>query len=191
MPRNIIYITILLIIALLGVILFIGKSMFYKHNNLSQNNSSPNHSNMELTSPEFNNFDKIPSKYTCDGEDISPPLSFDKIPEGTKSLALILDDPDAVAGDWVHWLLWNIDPNQKTINENSVPQNTVQGTTSFGKPGYGGPCPPSGTHRYQFKLYALDTNLNLESQANKKDLENAMEGHILDQTTLVGLYQRG
>ncbi|MFQ5722200.1 MAG: YbhB/YbcL family Raf kinase inhibitor-like protein, partial [Candidatus Aminicenantales bacterium] len=132
----------------------------------------------------------IPKQYTCDGEDISPPLSWTSVPEGTKSLALICDDPDAPMGTWVHWLVWNIGPSITSIGENSVPERAVQGMNSFGKQPYGGPCPPSGTHHYHFKLYALDTKLELDSSSEKRALELAMEGHILDQAELIGLYQR-
>jgi hypothetical protein len=145
---------------------------------------------MKLTSSVFENNGNIPAKFTCDGENINPPLEISEAPTNAKSLALIVDDPDAPAGDWVHWTLWNIPPDVKVISENSVPAGAVEGTTSFGKSGYGGPCPPSGTHHYQFKLYALDTLLSQENSAIKKDIEQAMEGHILEQVLLVGLYQR-
>ncbi|OGY26813.1 MAG: hypothetical protein A2864_02320 [Candidatus Woykebacteria bacterium RIFCSPHIGHO2_01_FULL_39_12] len=145
---------------------------------------------MKLTSPVFGNNGNIPAKYTCDGEDINPPLSIADIPQGAKSLCLIVDDPDAPAGDWVHWTLWNIAPHTNKIEENSAPVEAVEGTTDFGKTGWGGPCPPSGTHRYQFKLYALDTNFPLPSSSRKNEIERAIEGHILDQSLLIGLYQR-
>ncbi len=118
------------------------------------------------------------------------PLGDSPIPAEAKSLVLIVDDPDAPAGDWVHWTVWNISAKTKTIAENSLPENAAEGFTDFGKPGYGGPCPPTGTHRYFFKLYALDTTLALNSSAKKTDIEKAMEGHILEQAELVGLYQR-
>lgn len=149
-----------------------------------------NQSNMKLTSPVFENNQNIPSKYSCDGEDVNPALQITEVPEATQSLVLIVDDPDAPAGDWVHWLMWNINPQLQEITENSIPQGAVQGTTDFGRTGWGGPCPPSGTHRYQFKLYALDTQLDLEPSAKKKDLEQAMQSHVLDQVVLVGLYQK-
>lgn len=146
---------------------------------------------MKITSPAFENNENIPSKYTCDGENASPPLEFSEIPENTKSLAFILDDPDApVTGGFVHWVLWNISPETKSITEKSVPAEAVSGTNSSDKTGYIGPCPPSGTHHYQFKLYALDTALSLEPSATREDVEKAIEGHILDQALLVGLYQR-
>ena len=145
---------------------------------------------LKLKSPAFEPQGSIPSKYTCDGQGINPPLQISEVPEGAQSLVLIIDDPDAPRCDWVHWLLWNITPQTSQIPENSVPQNAVQGKTDFGRSEYGGPCPPSGTHRYQFKLYALDTVLDLPSKARKKDLEEAMQGHILDQVMLVGLYSK-
>lgn len=147
-------------------------------------------SNMQLKSSAFDNQGQIPSKYTCDAENISPPLTISDVPEGTQGLALIVDDPDAPVGDWVHWLVWNIDPETKEIGEGHSPAASVQGLNDFGNNDYGGPCPPSGTHRYQFKLYALDTTLDLSESSKKKDLLNAMQGHILGQSLLVGLYQR-
>ena len=145
---------------------------------------------MRLTSPAFGNNQNIPAKYTCDGDDINPPLKIADVPEATKSLVLIVDDPDAPSGNWTHWLVWNIKPDTAKITEDSVPESAVEGKTSFGRTGWGGPCPGSGMHHYQFKLYALDTELNLDSSAKKPDLENAMSGHIMAQTVLVGLYQR-
>jgi Raf kinase inhibitor-like YbhB/YbcL family protein len=143
-----------------------------------------------LKSTGFMHQSPIPSQYTCDGENINPALEIISAPAEAKSLALIVDDPDAPAGVWVHWLLWNIAPDTTKIAENTAPQGAVQGKTDFGDNKYGGPCPPSGTHRYQFKLYALDTLLDLSQTARKKDLEKAMKGHILDETMLVGLYSR-
>jgi len=145
---------------------------------------------MKLSSPAFENNQTIPSKYTCDGEDISPSLEISETPEGAKSLVLIIDDPDAPMGTWDHWIVWNITPLISSIEENSIPEGAVQGTNSFGKQPYGGPCPPSGVHHYRFKLYALDTRLELNPSSTKKDVEKAMEDHILDQAELIGLYQR-
>lgn len=143
-----------------------------------------------IASPAFPNNGTIPSKYTCDGADGNPPLSFDNIPGESKSLALIVDDPDAPRGTWVHWVVWNIGPGTKMIAENSVPNGAHLGTNDFRKQGYGGPCPPSGTHRYFFKLYALDTSLSLKAGATKSQLEEAMNGHILGRSELIGLYRR-
>lgn len=140
-----------------------------------------------IKSSAFTNNRLIPTKYTCDGEDLNPPLSIEGIPNGTQSLALIVDDPDAPMGTWDHWIVWNIPPSEK-IEENSVPG--VEGLNDFRKHSYGGPCPPSGTHRYFFKVYALDTKLNLNVSSRKKDLEKALQGHILAKGELVGRYSR-
>lgn len=146
--------------------------------------------NMKILSTAFENNQFIPPKYTCDGEDINPSLTIEGIPENAKSLVLIVDDPDAAMGTFNHWLLWNISPSTKEIKENSVPENAVLGTNNFGKLEYGGPCPPSGVHRYFFKIYALDTTFELSEGAKRSDLEKAMENHILDSGELIGKYQR-
>jgi len=150
---------------------------------------------MELKSGVFKAGEMIPDKYTCDGPDVSPPLSWSNPPAGTKCFALISDDPDAPVGTWVHWIAWNIPGDARSLAENipkkdSLPDGTKQGTTDFRRIGYGGPCPPSGTHRYFFKLYALGTTLNLPGSTTKKDLEKAMQGHILAQAELMGKYRR-
>ncbi|MFQ6084314.1 MAG: YbhB/YbcL family Raf kinase inhibitor-like protein [Candidatus Aminicenantia bacterium] len=150
---------------------------------------------IEIKSTAFDEGDMIPKQYTCDGEDVSPPLSWTSVPEGTKSLALICDDPDAPMGTWVHWVLFNLPPNIKELPENIPPQKTLangakQGTNDFRKIGYGGPCPPGGTHRYYFKLYALDTEIDLEPGITKAQLLEAMEGHILAEGQLMGKYKR-
>jgi Raf kinase inhibitor-like YbhB/YbcL family protein len=150
---------------------------------------------IKVTSLAFDNEGMIPAKYTCDGEDISPPLKWDAVPQGTKSIALISDDPDAPMGTWVHWVLFNLPADTKELKENippdkSLPNGARQGTSDFGRIGYGGPCPPGGTHRYFFKIYALDAELNLQAGARKRDLLKAMEGHILGQGQLMGKYKR-
>ncbi len=148
-----------------------------------------------LTSTAFANGAKIPAKYSCDGNDVSPPLQWSDPPQGARSFALICDDPDAPAGTWVHWVLYNVPADARTLPE-AIPSNAEladgsrQGKNSWGKLGYGGPCPPGGTHRYFFKLYALDTVLDLSSGANKAQVLKAMEGHILAQTELMGKYAR-
>lgn len=144
---------------------------------------------MKLTSLAFTNNNTIPSEFTCDGADISPPLTISDVPKNAKSLALIMDDPDAPIGTFVHWVVWNILPDAKEIMKGDEPDG-IQGTTGFRRLGYGGPCPPSGTHRYFFKLYALDTELNLPEGSAKHDLENAMQGHIIAQAQLMGTYKR-
>ena len=143
---------------------------------------------LTITSSVFKNKDVIPAKYTCDGEDVNPPLSVESVPEETESLVLIVDDPDAPMGMWDHWVVWDIPPTIK-IEENSVPG--TEGLNDFGKYSYGGPCPPSGTHRYFFKVYALDKKLDLPSNSRKRNVEKAMEGHILAKGEIIGLYSRG
>jgi Raf kinase inhibitor-like YbhB/YbcL family protein len=145
---------------------------------------------LTVSSPVFKNNGTIPSKYTCDGANVTPPLFIEHVPTGSKSLALIVEDPDAPAGIWVHWVLWNIHPETKELRENSVPKGAQQGMSDFRKQPYSGPCPPSGTHRYFFKLYALDTILSLSPDATKAILEKAMKGHIIEQAHIVGLYKR-
>ena len=142
---------------------------------------------LRVTSPVFDNNGIIPAKYTCDGEDVNPPLKIEGISEGTKSLVLIVDDPDAPMGTWDHWIVWNISPTGKII-ENSIPG--TEGLNDFRKHSYGGPCPPSGTHRYFFKVYALDTKLDLNPNSRKRDVERAMKGHILAEGEIIGLYKR-
>ncbi len=150
-----------------------------------------NNSKMNLTSTAFENNINIPSTYTCDGKNINPPLAWSGAPNSTQSFALIVDDPDAPSGDWAHWILWNMPPTTTSIPERFLPTSPmVEGTTSFSDAAYGGPCPPSGTHRYYFKLYALNTTLTLQSTATKEDLVQAMQGHIIDQAELIGLYLR-
>jgi Raf kinase inhibitor-like YbhB/YbcL family protein len=147
-------------------------------------------SELSITSPAFPHKGMIPKKYTCDGDGGSPPLLIGNVPEKTMSLALIVDDPDAPMGTWVHWVVWNIGHGIGEIPENTVPLGALQGTNDFGKQRYGGPCPPSGTHRYFFKLYTLDLSLTLNAGATKAKVEEAMSGHLLGKTKLVGLYWR-
>ena len=158
---------------------------------VAQAQNAPGPASLKVTSSAFHDGGKIPKKYTCDNSNVNPPLRIENLPKGAKSLALIVDDPDAPGRTFTHWLLWNIDPKATEIRENSVPQNAVQGTSNFGSSKYGGPCPPSGTHRYYFKAYALDTSLSLPSSANKAAVEKAMPGHIVAQGSLMGTYSRG
>ncbi len=150
---------------------------------------------LKVKSTAFEEGGMIPKKYTCDGDDVSPPLTWNSVPGGTKSLALISDDPDAPMGTWVHWVLFNIPPNMKELHENIPPKKVLdngarQGITDFRRIGYGGPCPPGGTHRYYFKLYALDTEIDLDAGITKEQLLDAMEGHILAEGQLMGKYKR-
>ncbi len=140
-----------------------------------------------VKSPAFENNKPIPKKYTCDGEEVNPPLTVEGAPAATDTFALVIDDPDAPRGTFDHWVVWNI-PSTRAIAENSVPG--TEGINSAGQRAYVGMCPPSGTHRYFFKVYALDTKLELKANANRKDLEKAMQGHILAKGELVGLYSR-
>ena len=146
---------------------------------------------LQLASPEFAMNGRIPAKYTCDGSDVvNPPLVISNVPQAAHSLVLIMDDPDAPVGTWVHWVVWNIPALNGVIAENHVPVNGVQGRNSWQRNSYGGPCPPSGRHRYFFKLYALDTGLALPVTADKAQVERAMHGHIIAETHYLGTYQR-
>jgi Raf kinase inhibitor-like YbhB/YbcL family protein len=144
---------------------------------------------LTITSPAFKHEKPIPAKYSCQGEDINPPLNINGIPEEAKTLVLIMDDPDAPMGTFDHWVMWNIPPVSE-ISEDTVPEGAEQGKNSWDKNEYGGPCPPSGTHRYYFKLYALDTSLDLPASSGKKDVESAMSGHVLAETVLMGTYEK-
>jgi hypothetical protein len=157
----------------------------------AQAQSAPGPTSLRVTSSAFLDGGKIPKKYTCDNSNVNPPLRIENLPKAVKSLVLIVDDPDTPGQTWTHWLLWNIDPKATEIREESVPQNAVQGTSDFGSARYGGPCPPSGTHRYYFKVYALGTTLSLPSSAKKATVEKAMAGHIIAKGSLMGTYSRG
>jgi Raf kinase inhibitor-like YbhB/YbcL family protein len=151
---------------------------------------------IQMSSTAFKEGAAIPVVYTCDGENISPPLSWTGAPQGSQSLALIVDDPDAPAGTWVHWVVFNLPPSMSSLSEGASSSGRQEqfgtaGTNSFRKSGYGGPCPPKGKpHRYFIKLYALDIMLGLKSGATKADVEKAMQGHILAQGQLMGTYGR-
>lgn len=151
---------------------------------------------MNISSSAFDSGGIIPKQYTCSGPDISPALKWGGTPAGTKSICLIMDDPDAPVGTWVHWVLYNLPPDTASLAENvakaeTLPNGALQGTNDFKRVGYGGPCPPPGTpHRYFFKIYALGTKVNLPARATKQQLEAAMKGHILDKAELVGKFGR-
>ena len=144
--------------------------------------------NLQIKSPAFSNNSKIPAKYTCDGENISPALLISGVPPSAKSLLLILDDPDAPGGTFNHWVVWNMPATTAEIKEGGPIQGT-EGMNSGGQNGYFGPCPPSGTHRYIFKLYALDNVLNLDSYSDSSAVKQAISGHILEQAQTAGLYR--
>jgi Raf kinase inhibitor-like YbhB/YbcL family protein len=145
-------------------------------------------SSISITSSSFQAGGDIPAKFTCDGTNVSPALQIGGVPNEAKSLVLIVDDPDAPRGLFTHWIIWNIDPKTTRVAENSAPAAGVQGTNDFGKRNYGGPCPPSGTHRYFFKIFALDTKLELKPNARRAELDAAMRGHVLAQGELMGRY---
>lgn len=150
---------------------------------------------ISVTSSAFKDGDMIPRKYTCDGDEISPPIDWSGIPADARSVAIISDDPDAPTGTWVHWVIFNIPSEVKGLPENvpskeSLDDGTTQGINSSHKIGYDGPCPPSGVHRYYFKVYALDTKLSLKPGATKKALEDAMKDHVLSEGQLMGRYKR-
>ena len=149
---------------------------------------------MELKSSAFEHEGKIPSKHTCDAENVSPPLEMLEVPKGTKSLTLIMHDPDVPKhlredGNWDHWVVFNIPPETKQINEGEEPKG-VGGNSTYGKPGYGGPCPPDREHRYYFTLYALDIELDLPGGSTRSEIESALEGHVLEKVVLMGKYER-
>lgn len=145
---------------------------------------------MKIFSQDFQNNEMLPARFTCDGESINPRLSFEDVPESAQSLVLIVDDPDAPAGTWTHWMVWNIEPKTREIPQASVPEGAIQGINSGGGQAYEGPCPPGGTHHYFFKLFALDSMLDLEANATIEELESEMQGHIIDKAELIGIYKR-
>jgi Raf kinase inhibitor-like YbhB/YbcL family protein len=145
---------------------------------------------MKLTSSAFEDGSAIPMQYACDGGGMNPPLGLADLPKGTESVALVMEDPDAPKGVFVHWILWNISPFVSQIPENSIPSNSKEGLNGKGTQGYVGPCPPSGTHHYVFTVYALDTMLKVDAPADAAALRQAMEGHILQEVSLTGTYER-
>ncbi len=163
---------------------------------IAQNTEVIKVKSIRISSPAFADGERIPAKYTCEGENVSPELSWEDLPAETKSIALISDDPDAPGGTFVHWVLYNIPPEKRGLPEgvpkkDTLADGSIQGMTNFGRPGYGGPCPPPGRpHRYFFKLYALDKKLELTAGASKSDVERTMEGHMLGKGELMGLYER-
>lgn len=191
----------LLPIVLLGLLLVSGLIYILISNAKKENPSSTTSTSTQtsdgstvqkltLTSPSFTTGNKIPAKYTCDGDDINPELQISGVPTGSASLVLIVDDPDATSGRWVHWVISNISPDTTTIAENSVPSGSTLGQNDFKISTYRGPCPPEEEHRYFFKLYALDIRLNTLSSSTAQDIERLMEGHILATSELIGIYER-
>ena len=180
---ELILISIFLVIA--GFITWKG---FYKNREAPLQHSPV--SIIKITSPAFEEGKTIPKKYSCDGEDINPPLHIDDVSDRAQSLAIILDDPDASAGVWNHWLVWNIDPMTREIKEGKLPKGALLGINDFEKLEYEGPCPTSGNHRYYFRVYALDTKLTLKQGLNRQSLDTAMEGHTIEKASLMGTFSR-
>ncbi len=184
----------LLLVVLIIVVILLGGFWSWQHqikpDSQKQKQNNITSTTMQITSPAFTDQQSIPNKFTCDGDNINPPLEFKDMPAAAKSLALIVDDPDAPVGTWTHWTLWNIGPTTHVLSENSVPEGAIQGKTSSGQNVFGGPCPPTGTHHYFFKLYALDNKLDLPSYSTVDKLTEAMQGHIIEEAQLVGLYSR-
>lgn len=177
------------ILTLLAIVILLVSATFIFHKPQKFELSELKEGNMKLTT-DFEHNAKIPSKYTCDGNDIAPVLNVSGIPDTAKELVLIVDDPDAPMGTWVHWLLYNIPADTSKIDNNNLPKGVKEGFTDFKRLGWGGPCPPFGTHRYFFKLYAIDKTLDLPQGATKPQLEKAIENHIIEKTELIGLYSR-
>lgn len=192
MKRHIVYTIsgVIIICAVIFGILYVQNQDQQQISEQGTINGLKNMSTLQLSSSGFEQNATIPKKYTCQGEGVNPPLSISGIPEGTKTFALIMDDPDAPMGVWDHWVMWNIAPDTASIAENSVPGSAVLGSNSSGKNEYQGPCPPSGTHRYRFSVYAVSDILSLKPGSTKAELLNALTGKILAQYTLVGLYQK-
>lgn len=145
---------------------------------------------MKLATNAFENNERFDPKYTCDAENISPSITFFTVPVEARSLALIVEDPDSPTGNFTHWVLFNINPLINGFEENKIPDGSIEGLNDFGEPKYGGPCPNSGVHRYVFKLYALDKKLELERGATKQEVQEAMKGHIIEDTQIIGLYEK-
>lgn len=179
------------LVGIFAVLLVLGGSFcFWRMRFANAPEITINSNNMQITSPAFAEGENIPPKYSCDGDKINPPFNFSGIPENAKSLVFIMDDPDVPVGIFTHWIIWNIGPNVTEIAENSVPKNATQGVTSANTNSYVGPCPPVGTHRYFFKLYALNKELQLDQSAKVGELMKAMEGHTVARAELMGTYGR-
>jgi Raf kinase inhibitor-like YbhB/YbcL family protein len=169
-----------------AVIALILPYIYYNHHKEQPVMSQPQ--TVTVSSPAFAANADIPDKYGCKGENVNPPLIISNLPAGTKNVALIMHDPDAPGGDWVHWVVWNINPSTTEMAEDSVPAGAVQGKTSFGNAQYGGPCPPSGTHHYVFDVYALSDAVDLPAGSSREELVKAMDGHLAGKGSLTGLY---
>ncbi len=190
MKKAVVIVIVILIVALAGFVYYRnreGKLMSYSNPSSNQiNTTTP----MTISSPAFAQGQAIPKKYTCDDAGINPPLNISSVPQEAQSLVLIMDDPDAPGGTWTHWIVWNILPSVTSIAENSVPPGAIVGQGSSGQNVYGGPCPPSGMHRYYFRLYALPLKLSISSFSDVAALRKAMDGYIIAEAELMGTYSR-
>ncbi len=190
MNRNTVLVGVILcLVAGLGVY-YVAHPFFNKNILNISPTPAAQQGSMKFTSPAFNNYQKIPTSYTCDGSEVHPPLQIAGVPKGAKSLVIIVDDPDAPDGIFIHWVIWNIHPDTTMIEGGAVPSESQEGTNSAGSIGYTPPCPPSGEHRYFFTLYALDAKLGLDGKATKTDVERSAKGHVSAQSLLVGIYSR-
>lgn len=185
MPRVIVYIG-LLISFVVGILVLHGK----ENSKTMNTQPTPSSSGLSISSQAFAPGAEIPATYTCKGKNVNPPLNISGMPEAAKSLVLVLHDPDGVGGDFVHWVVWNIPVSAGAISENSLPVGAAQGQNGGGQNKYMGPCPPAGTgtHHYLFELYSLDKTLSLKPDTDRDQLQKAMQGHILSQATLTGLF---
>jgi len=188
--KKIILIFLLVLVINLAIVLIVNNKFNKGKQLVAEINIERKEVGMEIKSNAFVSNAQIPAKYTCQGDNINPNLIFSSVPENAKSLVLIVDDPDAPSGTFTHWVLFNMDPKIVLIEENSVPKGAVQGSNDAGNSGYTGPCPPSGTHHYFFKLYALDDLLSLSQGAKKQNVEDAMQNHIIKKGELIGLYAK-
>lgn len=176
---------------ILGIIVYVAVQHASSPADTETARTTPmNNETLIVRSPAFNDGQPIPSKYTCDGENMSPPLAIEQIPASTTSMVLVVDDPDAPSGTWDHWVVFNIPRSVTRIGEGEVPEGSVQGRSSWDTSAYGGPCPPDGEHRYIFTVYALSTSLRLGEEATKADVLDAMQGHILASGELQGTYTK-
>lgn len=188
--KKTVLIFLLIFIATFAIFIALGTKLTEKKQLMPTITIQRKEAKMEIRSNAFENNAQIPAKYTCQGDSINPEFSFLNVPDTAKSLVLIMDDPDAPSGTFTHWVLFNIDPKVEKIEENSIPKGAVQGLNGAGGIKYVGPCPPSGTHRYFFKLYALSDLLSLPEGAKKQDVENAMKQNIIREAELIGLYAK-
>lgn len=193
MSKKISIIIILVIVLLFGAVWYwYSAREAYAPTEMQEGRNQSTLTRMQITSNAFSEGERIPAEYTCEGENTNPELRIDGIPDGAKSLALIVDDPDAPGRTFTHWLMWNIAPDVRVIERGTVPDGVVQGENDAGEIGYMGPCPPEGhgTHRYFFTLYALDDTPDLGADASKEELEARIEAHKINEAQMMGVYER-